>query len=66
MMGQAIWLVAKVVIQQLSEEPRSVYTHCYRYALNLAVGNVMKKSRFMGDILNTTSEISKLLKYFLH
>lgn len=41
-----------------------MYTHCYGHALNLAVGDVMKKSRLMGDTLNTTSEISKLLKYF--
>ena len=49
--------------QLSSEEPRAMYTHCYGHALNLAVGDVMKKSRLMGDTLNTTSEISKLLKY---
>ena len=52
------------VSTQLSfEEPRAVYTHCYGHTLNLAVGNIMKKSRLMGDTLNTTNEISKLLKY---
>ena len=52
-----------VSTQLSSEEPRAVYTHCYGHALNLAVGDVMKKNRLMGDTLNTTSEISKLLKY---
>ena len=34
--------------QLSSEEPRAVYTHCYRHALNIAVRDVMKKSRLMG------------------
>ena len=55
-----------VSTQLSSEEPHAVYTHCYGHALNLAVGYVMKKSRLMGDTLNTTSKISKLLKYFPH
>ena len=52
------------VSTQLSkEEPRAVYTHCYGHALNLAVSDMMKKNRLMSDTLNTTSEISKLLKF---
>ena len=34
--------------QLSSEEPCAVYTHCYGHALNVAVGDVMKKSRLMG------------------
>ena len=52
-----------VSTQLSSQEPHAVYTNCYGHALNLAVGDVMKKSRLMEDTLNTTSEISKLLKY---
>ena len=48
------------------EEPRAVYTHCYGHALNLAVSDVMKKNRLISDIFNTTSEISKLLKFSPH
>ena len=52
------------VSTQLSkEEPRAAYTHCYGHALNLAVNDMMKKNRLMSDTLNTTSEISKLLKF---
>ena len=52
------------VSTQLSkEEPRAVYMHCYGHALNLAVSDMMKKNRLMSDTLNTTSEISKLLKF---
>ena len=52
------------VSTQLSkEEPRAAYTHCYGHALNLAVSDMMKKNRLMSDTLNTTSEISKLLKF---
>ena len=39
------------------------YTHCYGHTLNLSMGDVMKKSRLMGDTLNVTSKTSKLLKY---
>ena len=55
-----------VSTQLSSEEPRAVYTHCYGHALNLVVGDVMKKSRLMGSTLNAASEISKLLKYSPH
>ena len=52
------------VSTQLSkEEPRAVYTHCYGHALNITVSDMMKKNRLMSDTLNTTSEISKLLKF---
>ena len=47
-----------VSTQLFSEKPHALYTHCYGHALNLAMGDVMKKSRLMGDTLNTTSKIT--------
>lgn len=44
-------------------ERKAVYTHCYGHALNLAVGDYIRKSKVMRDTLETTYEISKLLKY---
>ena len=45
------------------EEKRAVYTHCYRHALNLAARDAGKQSKVMRDALDTTFEISKLVKY---
>ena len=44
-------------------EPRAVYTHCYGHALNLAAGDTLKQSKLMKDALETTWEITKLIKY---
>ena len=52
-----------VASQIISKEPRVIFTHCYGHALNLAVGDTVKQSTLMRDALNTTHEISKLLKY---
>ena len=46
----------------LDEEPRAVYTHCYRHALNLVCGDTIRSSKLMKDALDTTHEIVKLLK----
>ena len=46
-----------------SKEPRAVYTHCYGHALNLAVGDTVKRSKVMRDSLDTVFEMSKLIKY---
>ena len=51
----------KTVIQR--EEKRAIYTHCYGHALNLAAGDTVKKQKLLRDTLDTTAEISKLLKY---
>ena len=45
-----------------NEEPRAVYTHCYGHALNLACGDTIKKCQLMKDALDTTHEITKLIK----
>lgn len=56
---------SSVATQIATEETRAVYMHCYDHALNLAVGDTVKQSKLLRDTLDTTGEISKLLKYFL-
>ena len=34
-----------------------MYTHCYAHSLNLAVGNVIKRSKVCTDALDVTFEI---------
>ena len=51
------------VAKQLSdEELRAIYTHCYGHALNLACGDAVKNCKLMKDALETTGEITKLIK----
>ena len=45
------------------EEPRAVFTHCYGHSLNLAASDTVKKSKLMKDALDTTHEITKLIKF---
>ena len=52
------------VAKQISElEPRAIFTHCYGHALNLAASDTIKQSKIMKDALDTTHEITKLIKY---
>ena len=44
------------------EEPRAVFTHCYSHSLNLAAIDPVKKSNFMNRALETTHEITRLIK----
>ena len=44
-------------------EPRAVHMHCYGHALNLAAGDTLKRPKLMKDALETTREITKLIKY---
>ena len=45
-------------------EPRAVYTHCYQWpSLNLAAGNTLKRCKLIKDALETTRDITKLIKY---
>lgn len=46
----------------MDEEPRAVFTHCYCHSLNLAVGDSVKKSQLLKSALETTYEITKLIK----
>lgn len=43
-------------------EPRALYIHCYGHALNLEAGDAIKQSKLMQDALDTTREITKLVK----
>ena len=52
--------VAKTVSEH---EPQAIYTHRYGHALNLAAGDALKQSKLMKDALETTREITKLIKY---
>ena len=52
-----------VATQLLKDEPRALYLHCYGHALNLAVGDMVKKCKLLKDILDTTFEVSKLVKF---
>ena len=45
-----------------SKEPSAVHTHCYGHALNLAVGDTVKRSKVMRDSLDTVFEKFKLIK----
>lgn len=51
-----------VATRLCQEEPRAVYTHCYGHALNLACGDTIKHCKLIQDSLDTTHEITKLIK----
>ena len=55
-------LKSGVAKQLLDEEPRAIHTHCYGHALNLARGDAVKNFKLMKDALETTREITKLIK----
>ena len=44
------------------DEPRAVFTHCYGHSLNLACCDTIKRCKLMRDALDTTHEITKLIK----
>lgn len=46
-----------------SEEPRAVYTHCYGHALSVTCSDAIKQCKVMKDSLETTHEITKLIKF---
>ena len=51
------------VAKRISDiEPRALYTHCYGHSLNLAASDVMRNIKIMQDALDTTHEITKLIK----
>ena len=45
------------------EEPRAVYTHCYGHSVNLATCDSVKQSKPVKSALETTHEVTKLIKY---
>ena len=40
---------------------KCIFTHCYRDALNLAVGDVIRNLKYLKDIFSTAYEICKLV-----
>lgn len=51
------------VAKQIQDiEPRAVYTHCYGHSLNLACADTIKTCKVLKDALDTTHEITKLIK----
>ncbi len=58
MSGKNAGVVAKV----LKEEPKALYTRCYGHSPSLACGDAIKHSKIMKDSLDTTHEITKLIK----
>ena len=52
-----------VATQILAIQPKALYTHCYGHSLNLACQDMIRSIRPLRDALNTTFELSNLLKY---
>ena len=51
--------VAKMI---KNTERRALYTHCYAHSLNLAVGDTMNACPILKDTIDTTYELTKLVK----
>jgi hypothetical protein len=52
------------VAKQIQDlESRAIYTHCYGHSLNLAASDTVQKCKTMKAALETTYEITKLIKY---
>ena len=45
-------------------EQRTLYTHCYGHALNLVCADNIRQNKLMHDALDTTQDITKLIKKF--
>lgn len=52
-----------VAKQILAEESQAVFTHCYGHALNLACSDAVRGCKPLKDALDTTREITKLIKF---
>ena len=57
------WRGLALVTQIKIEELRTIFNDCYGYSLQLAVDDMIKEVKNFKYALNTTSEISKLLKF---
>ena len=61
--GSNMTRIRNGVAKQLTdEEPRAIFTHSYGHALNLAVGDTVKKYKLMRSCLDAVFEITKLIK----
>ena len=54
--------ISGVATRMNADEPRAIFTHCYGHSLNLACCDTIKQSKLMHDALDTTHEITKLIK----
>ena len=54
---------SRVAKRITNEKPCALFTHCYGYSLNLAASDTVKNSRLMRNALETTHEITKLIKF---
>ena len=54
------------VARMHAAEPRAVFTHCYGHALNLGCADTIRQCKLMRDVLDTTHEITKLIKKSPH
>ena len=48
--------------QILEIQPKTLYTHCYRHSLHLACKDTIRNIKPLRDALDTTHDLSKLLK----
>ena len=52
------------VAKRIAElEPRALFTHCYGHSLNLAASDSIRQSKIMKNSMDTTHEITKLIKF---
>ena len=51
-----------VATQIQSESPLAFLTHCYGYALNLPVNDIIEEDRLLKNTIDTKSKLSKLIK----
>ena len=52
------------VARQINDmEKKALYTHCYGHSLNLAASDTLQNCKVMKAALETTHEITKLIKY---
>ena len=52
-----------VATQILADQPKALLTHCYGHSLNLACQDMVRSVKPVKDALDTTFELSKLLKF---
>ena len=52
-----------VATRLIEEERRAVFVHCFGHALNLAVGDTLKRSTVCKSSLENAYEITKLVKF---
>ena len=49
--------------QILKQELRAFFTHCYGHLLSLSVADTIRTVKYLGSIMDTIYELSKLLQY---